>query len=53
LTSTSLEEEAKLRDEITFQDLTAVEGWVKIPQEPGLGVKLNPEAITSYRRESR
>jgi len=46
-----VEEETKLRDEITFQDLKAVEGWVKIPQEPGLGVKLNPEAIARYRQE--
>jgi len=48
-----VEEETKLRDEITFQDLAAIEGWVKIPQEPGLGVKLNPEAIARYRREWR
>jgi len=48
-----VEEETKLRDEITFQDLKAVEGWVKIPEEPGLGVKVNPEAIARYRREWR
>ena len=48
-----VEEETKLRDEITFQDLAAVDGWVKIPQEPGLGVKLNPEAIDRYRQEWR
>jgi L-rhamnonate dehydratase len=48
-----VEEETKLRDEITFQDLVAVEGYVKIPQAPGLGVKLNPEAIARYRREWR
>jgi L-alanine-DL-glutamate epimerase-like enolase superfamily enzyme len=48
-----VEEETKLRDEITFQDLVAVEGWVKIPQAPGLGVTLNPEAIARYRREWR
>ncbi|MCI0421554.1 MAG: mandelate racemase/muconate lactonizing enzyme family protein [Acidobacteria bacterium] len=46
-----VQEQTKLRDEITFQEIRAVDGWVKVPQEPGLGVRLNAEAIARYRQE--
>jgi len=46
-----VQEQTKLREEITFQEIRAVDGWVKVPQEPGLGVRLNPEAIARYRQE--
>jgi L-alanine-DL-glutamate epimerase-like enolase superfamily enzyme len=46
-----VQEQTKLRDEITFQAIRAVDGWVKVPQEPGLGVELNPEAVARFRHE--
>ncbi len=45
-----VEEGTRLRDEITRQDIRAVDGWVKVPQEPGLGVTLNQEAVARYRQ---
>jgi L-alanine-DL-glutamate epimerase-like enolase superfamily enzyme len=45
-----VEEGTTLRDEITFQDIRATDGWVNVPQEPGLGVTLNQEAIARYRQ---
>jgi L-rhamnonate dehydratase len=38
-----------LRDSITRQRLRAVDGYLEIPQEPGLGVELDEEAIARYR----
>jgi L-rhamnonate dehydratase len=38
-----------LRDSITRQRFRAVEGCLDIPQEPGLGVELDEEAIAAYR----
>jgi L-alanine-DL-glutamate epimerase-like enolase superfamily enzyme len=46
-----VQEQTKLRDEITFQGIRAVDGWVKVPQEPGLGIELNPEAVARFRQE--
>lgn len=43
------EEETTLRDEITKQRIVAKDGMLDIPQEPGLGVELNDEAIAKYR----
>ena len=37
-----------LRDSITRQRLRAVDGYLEIPQEPGLGVELDEEAIARY-----
>jgi len=42
------EEETTLRDEITKQKIEAVEGMLTMPEEPGLGVELNPEALEKY-----
>ena len=42
------EEETTLRDHITRQRIEAVDGMVEIPQEPGLGVQLNEEAIERF-----
>ena len=42
-----VEEETTLRDEITSQ---ARDGFVEIPEEPGLGVQLIDEAIDRYRQ---
>jgi L-alanine-DL-glutamate epimerase-like enolase superfamily enzyme len=44
-----VEEETTLRDTITCQSFRAVDGWVDVPEEPGLGVQLNMEAIARYR----
>ena len=44
------EEETTLRDEITKQKIEAVEGMLAVPEEPGLGVELNPEALEKYRQ---
>jgi L-alanine-DL-glutamate epimerase-like enolase superfamily enzyme len=42
------EEATHLRNEITFQDIHAVDGWVTIPDSPGLGVELNEAALEKY-----
>ena len=43
------EEETVLRNEVTRQDIRAVDGWVTIPDAPGLGVELNEAAVEKYR----
>ena len=43
------EEETTLRDHITKQRITARDGMLDIPQEPGLGIDLDEEAIERYR----
>ena len=43
------EEETNLRESITKQKLRAVDGYLPIPQEPGLGIDLDEEAIARFR----
>ena len=43
------EEETHLREIITRQKIRATDGYLDIPQEPGLGVDLDLEAIAPYR----
>lgn len=43
------EEETNLREQITKQKLRAVDGYLMMPQEPGLGIELDDEAIAKYR----
>ena len=43
------EEETNLRESITRQKLRANDGHLAIPQEPGLGIDLDEEAILKYR----
>jgi L-alanine-DL-glutamate epimerase-like enolase superfamily enzyme len=43
------EEETNLREAITNQRLRAVDGVLKIPDAPGLGIDLNERAIAQYR----
>ncbi|MEZ5364650.1 MAG: mandelate racemase/muconate lactonizing enzyme family protein [Bryobacterales bacterium] len=43
------EEETTLRDHVTRQRIEAVDGMVKMPDAPGLGVDLDEEAIAKYR----
>jgi L-alanine-DL-glutamate epimerase-like enolase superfamily enzyme len=41
--------ESVLRRELTVDELRLVDGKIPLPQEAGLGVKLNPEALEKYR----
>lgn len=43
------EEGTTLRDTITNRGFPAVNGWVTVPEEPGLGIELNEEAVARYR----
>jgi hypothetical protein len=38
-----------LRDELLTEPLRAIEGRVPVPDKPGLGIELDPEAIRRYR----
>ena len=40
--------EAPLRRELVVEELQLVNGIVPLPQKPGLGVELNPEAVQRY-----
>jgi len=44
------EEETNLRESLTVQKLRARDGYLDIPQAPGLGIDLDEEALTSLRR---
>ena len=43
------EEQTTLRDQVTRQRIVARDGMLDIPQEPGLGVDLDEEAVARYR----
>ena len=43
------EEETNLRESITRQKLRAKDGYLEIPQEPGLGIDLDEAALDKYR----
>ncbi len=43
------EEETNLREFITRQKIRHQEGYLEIPQEPGLGVELDEEAVAKFR----
>jgi L-alanine-DL-glutamate epimerase-like enolase superfamily enzyme len=43
------EEETNLREQITKQKLRARDGYLEIPEEPGLGIDLDEEAVRRYR----
>jgi len=40
--------EAPLRRELVVEELQLVDGVVPLPQKPGLGVELDPEAVKRY-----
>ena len=44
-----VEEETTLRDQITKQKFVARDGYLDIPDAPGLGIDLNDEGIAKYR----
>jgi L-alanine-DL-glutamate epimerase-like enolase superfamily enzyme len=48
ITEFVVEEGTTLRDAITRQRITAKDGIVPIPTEPGLGIDLNEEALEKY-----
>ena len=39
----------KLRDVVTRQKIAAKDGYLDIPEDPGLGVELDDEAIRKFR----
>lgn len=43
-----VEEGTTLRDSITRERITAQDGFLPIPEAPGLGVQLNEEALSQY-----
>jgi L-alanine-DL-glutamate epimerase-like enolase superfamily enzyme len=43
------EEETNLRESLTKQKLRAKDGYLDVPQEPGLGIELDDEAIARWR----
>ena len=45
-----VEEGTVLRDEISSQDIAMKDGWVQVPNSPGLGVTLNEEAVARYQQ---
>jgi L-alanine-DL-glutamate epimerase-like enolase superfamily enzyme len=42
--------EGPLRQDLTVQKFPVVDGYVSVPQEPGLGVELNMETVEKYRQ---
>lgn len=44
-----VQEGTTLRDEITTRRITASDGYLAIPEEPGLGIEVNEAAIEKYR----
>lgn len=42
-------EQSPLRQTLTRETFPVVDGWVSVPQEPGLGVTLDEEVIARYR----
>jgi L-rhamnonate dehydratase len=44
-----VEEETQLREFVTRQKIRASDGYLTIPQEPGLGVELDEEMIAKFR----
>ena len=44
-----VQESTGLREQITKQKLRAIDGFLEIPQEPGLGIELDEEAVARLR----
>ncbi len=49
ITEFVVEEGTTLRDQITRQRLSAVDGMLAVPQEPGLGIDLDPDGVEKFR----
>jgi len=44
-----VEEETTRRDEVTRQKFAARDGWLEIPDAPGLSVELHEEEVERFR----
>lgn len=42
-------EETPIRTQLTKQDIRAIDGFITVPEEPGLGVELNDEVVNRHR----
>ena len=42
-------EDTDLRNKLIKQDLNAVEGFIRVPEDPGIGIELNEEIVNRYR----
>ena len=42
-------EDTDLRKKLVKQDLKATEGYINVPEEPGLGIELNEDIVNKYR----
>jgi len=42
-------EETLIRTQLIEQDIKCVDGFVTVPEEPGLGIELNEEIVNKYR----
>jgi L-alanine-DL-glutamate epimerase-like enolase superfamily enzyme len=42
-------EDTDLRNNLVRQDLKAVEGFISVPEDPGLGIELNEDIVNKYR----
>jgi L-alanine-DL-glutamate epimerase-like enolase superfamily enzyme len=43
------EEQTNLRESLTRQKLRAKDGYLDVPDAPGLGIELDEEAVARYR----
>ncbi|MBZ5561340.1 MAG: hypothetical protein LAP13_02860 [Acidobacteriia bacterium] len=41
--------DSPLRKHLLTEPFCAAEGYVKIPDKPGLGVEVNPDVVARYR----
>ena len=41
--------ESPLRRDLLLEPFRAVDGWVAVPEKPGLGIEVNPDTIAKYR----
>lgn len=42
-------EDTDLRNKLVKQDLSAVDGYICVPEDPGLGIELNEDIVDKYR----
>lgn len=42
-------EETPIRTQLTKQEIRAIDGFITVPEEPGLGVELNDEVVNRHR----
>jgi hypothetical protein len=41
-------EDSPIRHELTFERMQATDGWIDVPDDPGLGVTLNEDFIRAH-----